>query len=113
MSTERVIVHKDIADAFISAVREVVSGLKAGDTSSDTSAKLGPLSTEKQAQRLVGLVKQSQEGGAQVLLGDLTANKAVVQPHIVKGVKPGMALWEEESFGPGGRTSSWFPRVYS
>ncbi len=107
MSTERVIVHKDIADTFIAAVREVVGSLKAGDTAVDTSCKLGPLSTEKQAQRFLGLVKQSQEAGAQILLGDLTANRAVVQPHIVRGVKPGMALWEEESFGPG--TTIFFP----
>ncbi len=101
MSTERVIVHKDIADAFIAVVREISSGLKAGDIPVDADTKLGPLFSERSAQHVVELLKQSQEGGAEILLGDLTRDKAVVQPHLVRGVKPGMALWEEESFGPG------------
>lgn len=109
MSTERIIVHKDIAEVVTSAVREVVSGLKAGDTSVDANAKLGPLFSERSAERLVGLIRQSQEDGAEVLLGDLTRDKAVVQPHLVGGLKPGMALWEEESFGPG---ATLFFRVF-
>lgn len=101
MSTERVIVHKDIAETFISSVREIVKDLRAGDTSVDTSAKLGPLFSDKSAERLVNVLKKSQEAGAEVLLGDLTRDKAVIQPHLVRGIKPGMPLWDEESFGPG------------
>lgn len=101
MSTERVIVHESVAEPLISSIKEIVSKLKAGDISTDASCQLGPLFTERSAERIVDVLKKSQEAGAQVLLGDLTRDKAVLQPHILTGVKPGMALWDEESFGPG------------
>ncbi|KAF9442523.1 ALDH-like protein [Macrolepiota fuliginosa MF-IS2] len=100
MSTERVIVHKDVAESLSSSVRNIISGLKAGDTTVDASAKLGPLFSERSAERLVDILKKTKNAGAHVLLGDLSRDKAVIQPHLLTGVKPGMALWDKESFGP-------------
>lgn len=101
MSTERVIVHKSIAEKLIAIIRNIVSGLKAGDTTTDPSAKLGPLFSTASADRLVGILKDAKESGAEVILGDLANNKSIVQPHLIKDVKPGMKIWDEESFGPG------------
>ena len=101
MSTERVIVHESIAENLISSIKEIASALKAGDTSVDSNCQLGPLVSESSARRIIDAVKKSQDSGAQVILGNLTRDKAIVQPHILTGVKPGMSLWEEESFGPG------------
>ncbi|KAF5351245.1 hypothetical protein D9756_008444 [Leucocoprinus leucothites] len=100
MSTERVIVHESVAETLISSIKDIVSTLKAGDTSTDASSQLGPLFSERSAERVVDVLKKSREAGAQVILGDLSRDKAVVQPHILTGIKPGMPLWEEESFGP-------------
>ncbi|KXN85580.1 Salicylaldehyde dehydrogenase [Leucoagaricus sp. SymC.cos] len=100
MSTERVIVHESVAESLVASIKEIVATLKAGDTSTDPSCQLGPLFSERSAERIVGVLKNSQDAGAQVLLGDLTRDKAVLQPHILTGVKPGMSLWDEESFGP-------------
>jgi len=65
-----------------------------------TSTKLGPLFTEGSAENVVAMIAEAQAAGAEVLLGDLARRGAVIQPHLVKGVKPGMRLWERESFGP-------------
>jgi len=101
MSTDRVIVHESIAEKMISSIKDIASTLKTGDIPTDPSCQLGPLISETSAQRVIDALKKSQEHGAQVILGNLTRDKAIVQPHILTGVKPGMPLWEEESFGPG------------
>lgn len=101
MSTERVIVHKNIAEDLIVAVRNIVMNFKAGDSNADRSVKLGPLFSTKSADRLIGALNDAKGSGAEVVLGDLSNKEAVVQPHIIKGAKPGMTIWDEESFGPG------------
>jgi acyl-CoA reductase-like NAD-dependent aldehyde dehydrogenase len=101
MSTERVIVHESVAAELVSSIKEIVAKLKAGDTSLDASCQLGPLFTERSAERIIGVLQKSQQEGAQVVLGDLARDRSVIQPHILTGIKPGMSLWDEESFGPG------------
>ncbi|KAF5354133.1 hypothetical protein D9756_007101 [Leucocoprinus leucothites] len=108
MSTERVIVHESIASTLTSLLREIVSTLKAGEIASSTTNDMGtgstfqlsPLFSEGSAERIINVLKESQQAGAEVLLGDLKRDKNIVQPHILTGVKPGMTLWDEESFGP-------------
>lgn len=63
--------------------------------------RLGALFSEDSAENVVRLVREAKEAGATVLLGDVARAGSLVQPHIVLGVKPGMSLWEDESFGPG------------
>ena len=52
----------------------------------------------------INLLKEAQSEGATVLLGDVTRQGTLVQPHIVKNVKKGMKIWEKETFGPGTQT---------
>jgi acyl-CoA reductase-like NAD-dependent aldehyde dehydrogenase len=101
MSTERVIVHKDVAESLVATIREIASNIKAGAVPGSSGAQIGPLFSEQSAERLIGILNEAKAGGAQALLGDLTRDGAVVQPHLFTGVKPGMKLWDEESFGPG------------
>ncbi|KAJ6532750.1 Aldehyde/histidinol dehydrogenase [Mycena vulgaris] len=101
MSTERVIVQRGAAEALIAQVKSLAASLTAGDLKADPkSAKLGPLFSEGSAENVVSMIAEAQAAGAEVLLGDLGRQGAVVRPHLVKGVKPGMRLWERESFGP-------------
>ena len=101
MSTERAIVQRGVAQAFISALQVVCEGIKAGDPSTDPASKLACLFSEAHAENVVRILKQAKDEGAEVLLGDLSRQGAVVQPHLLTGVKPGMSLWDRESFGPG------------
>ncbi|KAF5380183.1 hypothetical protein D9615_006180 [Tricholomella constricta] len=93
MSSERVIVQSGVAPRLVPAVRELCTKLGAG-------AELSALFTPGSAENVVGVVREAVDAGAELLLGDMTAEGAVVKPHLVKGVKPGMRIWDRESFGP-------------
>ncbi|KAJ7512450.1 Aldehyde/histidinol dehydrogenase [Mycena galericulata] len=97
MSTERVIVQRGVADALIAQIKKLSEALTVG---ADANAKLGPLFTEGSAANVLAMISEAQAAGAQVLAGDLGRDGALVRPHLIKGVKPGMRLWERESFGP-------------
>ncbi|KAJ7577558.1 Aldehyde/histidinol dehydrogenase [Mycena floridula] len=96
MSTERVIVQRGVAESFIEMAKSLCQTLKAGDE----NAQLGSLFSEGSAKNVLSMIEDALSQGAEVIVGDVEKENAVVQPHILKGVKPGMRLWEEESFGP-------------
>lgn len=97
MSTERVIVQRSVAGALSKAIRQQFVALKAGGKGSP----LGPIFTEASADRVVGLIREAQAAGAEVLVGDVKREGNVVQPHMVGKVTQDMRLWREETFGPG------------
>ncbi|KAJ7042783.1 Aldehyde/histidinol dehydrogenase [Mycena alexandri] len=102
MSTERVIVQRKAAEPLIAQIKSLTASLTAADMQGESSknAKLGPLFTEGSAENVIAMLTEAQAAGAELLLGDLGRQGAVVQPHLVKDVKPGMRLWDRESFGP-------------
>ena len=101
MATERVIIQKGATDALVGELKTLFQRVKAGDPLSDPSVAIGALFTESSAENVITMNKEAVEAGAQVLLGDLSREGSIVQPHIVAGVRPGMRLWDRESFGPG------------
>ncbi|KAG7097743.1 hypothetical protein E1B28_005064 [Marasmius oreades] len=107
MSTERVIVQSEIGEALTEAIINLTKKLKAGDPKKE---KLGPLFSEDHAEGVLNLLRESQMGGAQILFGNVSRQGAVVGPHVVTEVKPGMRLWDRESFGPG---KQFNPFVYT
>ena len=100
IATERVIVQRAVSDKLISRLREIASKIQAGDQSA-TKARLGCVFSAAAAQNIVSMVKEAIESGAELLVGDLKADGAFVQPHVVLGAKPGQRMWDRESFGPG------------
>ncbi|KAJ7154676.1 Aldehyde/histidinol dehydrogenase [Mycena filopes] len=103
MSTERVIVQRGAAEPLIAQIKSLTAALTVTATDFQgeaKSAKLGPLFTEGSAENVIAMLTEAKAAGAELLLGDLGRQGAVVQPHLVKGVKPGMRLWDRESFGP-------------
>ncbi|KAI0628648.1 aldehyde dehydrogenase [Trametes polyzona] len=100
MSTERVIVQAGAAEALVGELTSLFSQTKAGDPQADASVAYGALFTESSAENVLGMIREAVAEGARVLLGDAKREGNVVQPHIVTGVKPGMRLWDRESFGP-------------
>jgi len=100
MSTERVIVQRGAAEALIDTVKSLASKMKAGDPASDPTVKFGALFTEGSADNVLSMIREAQNAGAQLIMGDLARQGSVLQPHILVDVKPGMRMWERESFGP-------------
>lgn len=96
MSTERVIVQRQAAEPLFQRIKDLVSRLKAG-----SDVALPPLISEFAAENVLSMLREAKNEGADILIGDLKREGAVIQPHILSGVRPGMRAWERESFGPG------------
>ncbi|KAI0731376.1 aldehyde dehydrogenase [Earliella scabrosa] len=100
MSTERVIVQRQAVSSLLEELTALFKQAAAGDIEGDHPAVLGALFTQGSAENVIAMMKEAVAAGAKVALGDLTRQGAVVQPHIVTDVRPGMRLWDRESFGP-------------
>ncbi len=98
MSTERVIVDRKVADAFVDKLVAKARTLKAGDPSQPDSV-LGTLESEASARRILALVNDARDKGANLPLG-CNVSGAIMQPVIVENVTPQMKLYADESFGP-------------
>lgn len=97
MSTERVIVLRPVADSLIAELIKLFKNVKVGGVDADYSAQF----SEGSAENILAMIQEAREEGAKVLAGDVTRNGALLKPHIIADVKPGMRLWERETFGPG------------
>lgn len=96
MSTERVIVQRAVASELTAALIAEFSKFKSGGSEETLSAQF----SESAAENIVSMLREAHSEGARFLLGDGKRDGSVIQPHIMAGVRPGMRLWERESFGP-------------
>ncbi|RAR47630.1 NAD-dependent succinate-semialdehyde dehydrogenase [Flavobacterium lacus] len=101
VASKRFIAVEAIADEFIQKFKEALSKMKVGDPM-DPATELGPLSSEEAAVHLADQVKRSVDQGAKVLLGGKRADRegAFMEPTILTNLKPGIAAYREELFGP-------------
>ena len=98
MATERVIVQRPVLEPLVSAIKQHLSTLRVGDPE---NSELSSLFTKRNADKVLAMIKEAKEAGAEVLLGDVEkAGPALLKPHILMGVKPETRLWQRESFGP-------------
>ncbi|KAI0315591.1 aldehyde dehydrogenase [Amylostereum chailletii] len=97
MSTERVIVERAASEGLLAEIKDLVASLTTG---SPEDALVSSLFTEAHAESVVGLLRDAREMGAEVIAGDLKRDGTLVKPHVLTGVKRGMRLWVDESFGP-------------
>jgi aldehyde dehydrogenase (NAD+) len=98
MSVERIIVHEAVADEFISRLVANVKSLDQGQAPS-RGAVTGPLINQKQLSKVHDQVTDAVEKGAKLLTGGHFKG-LFYEPTVLTGVKPGMKIYHEESFGP-------------
>lgn len=98
MSTERLIVSEDIADAFIDRLENLRQRLVVGDPG-EAATDLGPVIDIAAAERLSGLVADAVSKGARLVGGGGTRD-AFFEPTLIDGVEANMRLFSEETFGP-------------
>jgi len=101
VASKRFIAVESVADEFIQKFKDKLSKMKVGDPM-DPTIELGPLSSEAAAVHLADQVKRSVDKGAKVLLGGKRADRegAFMEPTILTDLKPGIAAYHEELFGP-------------
>jgi len=101
VASKRIIVLDAIADSFLEKFKGKLSGLRVGDPM-DERTELGPLSSQAAVIQLVDQIDRSVAAGAQVILGGhlIDRDGAFIEATILTGLKPGMAAYHEELFGP-------------
>ncbi len=101
IAPQRFYVHEDIAEAFETAVAEQMSALRVGH-GLDDGTQVGPLINARQLERVAELVGSTADAGGRVLTGGRRLDRPgyFYAPTVVAGVTPGMALHEQEVFGP-------------
>jgi len=101
---ERVYVHKDIYDPFVSRVTDIVKKYKLGDpTSPDTN--LGPVVSLASADRIRKQVAKAVKSGAKPLIPEdlfpiAQPGTTYVAPQVLVDVNHSMDVMMEETFGP-------------
>jgi succinate-semialdehyde dehydrogenase / glutarate-semialdehyde dehydrogenase len=101
IASKRFIAVETVADKFFEKFKDKLSKLKVGDPM-DRTTELGPMSSEAAAVDLADQVKRSVDAGAKVLLGGkrVECPGAFMEPTILTDLKPGIAVFDEELFGP-------------
>lgn len=101
-STERVLVHESVADAFSKAVMDQIEEIKLGDPF-DPDTVMGPVHNANVVETVVDHVNDAIENGAKVLTKSSNKDwptKMYVEPVIVDFVTKEMKLNKDETFGP-------------
>ncbi|MEO6192151.1 MAG: aldehyde dehydrogenase family protein, partial [Thermoanaerobaculia bacterium] len=101
IAAKRFIVIDDIADRFEEEFVRAVEGLKVGDPM-ERGTDVGPMAREDLLDSLDDQVKRSVAAGAQLRTGGkrLEGKGWYYAPTVLTGVQPGMAAFDEETFGP-------------
>ncbi|SEH19134.1 Acyl-CoA reductase [Sphingopyxis sp. YR583] len=99
MSTERFVVDERIADAFVERFAAEAVKLTSGDPKIDPSCVVGPMIAAESGRRINAMIDDAEGKGAKIVAGG-RANGAVMPATIVDHVKPGMTIYDEETFGP-------------
>ena len=100
-SVERVYVHADVAEPFLDELVTRAKAMRVGPAT-DPSTQMGPMIDDSQRAVVDGHVRAAVEAGAELLCGGspVEGEGFFYPPTVVAGVRPGMALVEEETFGP-------------
>lgn len=101
LAAKRFILEKPIADAFTQKFVEAVSQLKVGDPM-DARTRIGPMARSDLRDELHRQVERTLAAGATLLLGGekLAGSGNFYAPTVLGNVTPGMAAFDEETFGP-------------
>lgn len=101
IAAKRFIVLERVAERFEAALANVMSQMIVGDPT-DRSTQLGPLARIDLLHNLDRQVKASLAAGAKLLIGGhrLDRQGFFYAPSVLTNVLPGMAAFDEETFGP-------------
>jgi acyl-CoA reductase-like NAD-dependent aldehyde dehydrogenase len=100
ISIQRILVHEDVADAFVQRLRENTEALKVGDPL-DEETDVGPLISPDDLDRVKEWVDEAVAAGALLITGgDLVDDGRCMAPTLLEGPPRDSKVWREEIFGP-------------
>ncbi len=98
ISVQRILVHESLASAFEEKFITAARNLKSGDPA-DEDTFIGPMISEKEAERLESWIDEALSTGASTLCGG-TRDGAILPATVLKNVPRDAKLCREEAFGP-------------
>jgi succinate-semialdehyde dehydrogenase/glutarate-semialdehyde dehydrogenase len=101
IAAKRIVVEEDVADAFTEELLGYVRDLRLGNPTEE-GVTVGPLAREDLRDALERQVRESVTQGARILTGGRVPDLPgfYYEPTVLDHVRPGMAVLEEEVFGP-------------
>ncbi|GGX96200.1 aldehyde dehydrogenase [Litchfieldella qijiaojingensis] len=101
-ANSRILVQREVKEAFVARFVEQASRLKVGDPL-DPETRVGALIDSDHAKRVRGFISLGLEEGARLAMGEApaaNADDAFVAPVLFEGVTTTMTIAREEIFGP-------------
>lgn len=99
ISTQRIYVHRTIAERFVEALRDRVASLVVGDPLAEDT-DVSALISEAERERVRGLIDEAVRGGARAVTGADVDHAGVLRPTVLVDTTPYMAVCRHEVFGP-------------
>jgi acyl-CoA reductase-like NAD-dependent aldehyde dehydrogenase len=99
ISTQRVLVHADVVDAFLDELVPRVAALVVGDPL-DEATDVSALISTADRDRVEGWIEEAVTGGAKVATGGAIRRDGLLAPTVLTNVLPDMKVCSEEVFGP-------------
>ena len=99
MAARRHLVHRKVAPAYVEALVARARRLRVGDPYRDQSVQLGPLINDAQRERFEAAVRGALADGATLAAGGTTEGRYAA-PTVLTDVRPDMAVFATETFGP-------------
>lgn len=100
---ERILVQRDIQDAFLDELGRAMASMKLGDPFDDNTT-MGPLNNEGVASKMDEHVADAIERGATIVTGGRRAGgfptRLYYEATVLRDVSPAMRVSREETFGP-------------
>jgi succinate-semialdehyde dehydrogenase/glutarate-semialdehyde dehydrogenase len=95
----RIYVHQRIAGEFVARFTDVVRALRVGDPLDETT-QIGPLVDDAALAKVEAHVADAVAKGATLFAGGKRGEGTFFQPTVLTGVRDGMLVMQEETFGP-------------
>ena len=98
MSTSRCLVATELFDALVPRLVAAAQRLPSGDLR-DPATVVGPMISQQAQSRVLAEIRDAIDAGAQLLTGGEACGQGI-QPTILMGIRPEMAIAQHEVFGP-------------
>ena len=104
-STSRILLHESLHDAVVAKMVEKLRAIRIGDPL-DSEVNMGPMNSKKQYDRVMMLIQEAKDQGAECLVGGGRPSGPEfergywVQPTLFRGVNTSMNIAKTEVFGP-------------
>ena len=99
IAAKRFLVHQDVHDSFVNAVKEHINNMTIGNPMHETT-QIGPLAKKEFAIELHNMVTSSIKMGAKCLIGGDYDKTSLYKPTLLVNVNENMDVFKRETFGP-------------